>query len=332
MPKIDLKHFDQDFETYADPRRRQQQATSLRRPGQSKRSDHAVLDEILKYSNPDWAGSADAFTPTFTSSRYEREWILNYLGPFYDDKHIADVLCKVRGGKEANVYCCLAHPSTDLDLIAAKIYRPRMFRNLRNDARYRQGRPILDDQGVVIHDGHLLHAVQKKTNIGKELEHTSWLAHEFQTMQLLYDAGADVPRPLTRGNNVILMEYVGDEKTPAPTLNQVTLGPGEAPPLFERLMRNVELMLVCQRIHGDLSAYNVLYWGGDLKIIDFPQAVDPRLNPDARAILERDVERLCEYFARYGVSSDAAELTQSLWARYGSVKSLALPEDSELGS
>jgi hypothetical protein len=41
----------------------------------------------------------NAFTPTFTSSRYEREWILSYLGPFHDDKHIADVLRKVSGGK-----------------------------------------------------------------------------------------------------------------------------------------------------------------------------------------------------------------------------------------
>jgi RIO kinase 1 len=330
MPKIDLKHFDQDFEVYADPRRRQQQSNSLRRPGQSKRSEHAVLDDILKYSNPDWASSADAFTPTFTSSRYEREWILNYLGPFYDNKQITDVLRKIRGGKEANVYCCLAHPNTGLDLIAAKIYRPRMFRNLRNDARYRQGRPLLDDQGLVVHDDHLLHAVQKKTSVGKELEHTSWLAHEFQTMQLLYDVGADVPRPLARGNNAILMEYMGDEKTPAPTLNQVTLEPGEAPSLFERLMHNVELMLVCQRVHGDLSAYNVLYWDGGLKIIDFPQAVDPRLNPDAQAILKRDVERLCEYFARYGVLNDPVELADNLWTRYGPVESLVIPEDPEL--
>ena len=44
-------------------------------------------------------------------------------------------------------------------------------------------------------------------------------------------------------------------------------------------MRNVELMLSLGRIHGDLSAYNVLYWQGEVKIIDFPQAIEPATNP-----------------------------------------------------
>mgnify|MGYP000925870685 CR=1 FL=1 len=61
---------------------------------------------------------------------------------------ITDVLHQVKGGKEATVYCCAAHPSTGVDLIAAKVYRPREFRQLRNDAQYRQGRRILSDEPV----------------------------------------------------------------------------------------------------------------------------------------------------------------------------------------
>ena len=244
-------------------------------------------------------------------------WILNYLGPFYDDKHIIDVLRRVKGGKEATVYCCAAHPNTGLELIAAKVYRPRMFRNLRNDARYRQGRQILDDQGKAVRDQRRLRAVKKGTKVGQELQHISWLQHEFQTMQRLYDAGADIPQPLAHSNNVILMEYIGEATTPAPTLNQVTLAADEAPLLFKRLIHNVELMLARQQVHGDLSAYNVLYWQGNFKIIDFPQTIDPYLNPDAFAIFKRDVERLCQYFARYGVMSDPAKLVSDLWSRYG---------------
>ena len=331
MTKLDPNRFlDEEYEVYADPRRRQERPADLQRPGQSKRSQHAILDDLFKYSAPDWAGSADAFTPTFTSSRHEREWILNYLGPFYDNKHLTDVLFKVRGGKEANVYCCAAHPSTGLELIAAKVYRPRMFRQLRNDARYRQGRPILDDQGRSGYDDHKLHAIQKKTRFGQELEHTSWLAHEFQTMRVLYEAGVDVPRPLAQGNNTILMEYLGDRTMPAPTLNQVELTSEEAQPLFERLMHNIERMLACRRVHGDLSAYNVLYWEGEVKIIDFPQAVDPTLNPDAADIFNRDVKRLCQYFARQGVNGDARELADNLWAGYGPRTEWNIPEDSEL--
>ena len=73
-------------------------------------------------------------------ARQERAWLLGYLEEFYKNQIITDILGKVRGGKEATVYCCAAHPSTGFELIAAKVYRPAMFRNLRNDAAYRQGR------------------------------------------------------------------------------------------------------------------------------------------------------------------------------------------------
>ena len=327
MTRLKPTHFEDDYEAYVDPRERRRKQTALRRPRQFKRSEHAVLDEFLQHHGPDRVGDETAFNPTFTSSRHEREWILNYLGPFYDDKQISDVLRQVKGGKEATVYCCAAHPGIGVELIAAKVYRPRVFRQLRNDARYRQGRMILNREGKEVRDGRELVAVAKKTSFGKELAHTSWLEHEYQTLQLLHGAGADVPRPLAHGNSAILMEYMGDAEVPAPTLNEVRLDRSEARPLFERLMHNVELMLSLQRVHADLSAYNVLYWDGEVKIIDFPQAVDPRDNRDAFAIFKRDVERLCQYFARYRVASDPAQLAHDLWSRHVAAQADLPPEE-----
>lgn len=256
-----------------------------------------------------------AFKPTYTGSRHEAHWILTYLSPFYEDGQILDVVRPVKGGKEANVYCCRAHPSMGTALLAAKVYRPRMFRNLRNDARYRQGRVVLDERGRAVHDARRLHAVARGTGLGKELVQMSWLSHEFQTLRLLHDAGADVPRPVAVRENVILMEYLGDEKRGAPTLNHVTLDRTDAGRLFDRLVRNVELMLEAGRVHGDLSAYNVLYWEGEVTIIDFPQAFDPFHNADAYALFARDVERLCRYFARYGMQLEADHLAHEFWSR-----------------
>ncbi len=122
------------------------------------------------------------------------------------------------------------------------------------------------------------------------------------------------------------MEYVGALEMPAPTLSQVTLNPREARPLFERLLRNVETMLACGRVHGDLSAFNVLYWQGEVKLIDFPQAVDVDVHPEAFPLLLRDVQKLCRYFARYGVRSDALELASGMWA------GLRLPAPAGSGS
>jgi RIO kinase 1 len=162
----------------------------------ARRDRAEAIAELVEVDKEGAENVEMGFRPTFTGSFHEREWILNYLGPFYESHRITDVLRRVQGGKEANVYCCAAHPSTGLELVAAKVYRPRMFRNLRNDARYRAGRAVLDGDGIVVHDDRLLRAVQKKTDFGLGLAHTSWLSHEFQTLELLYDAGAAVPRPL----------------------------------------------------------------------------------------------------------------------------------------
>ncbi len=289
------------------------------------KTDHMITDEILAHAHHADLnlGAENLFRPTFTGSRYEREWILHYLGSFYDDKQITDVLRRVKGGKEANVYCCEAHPDTGLDLLAAKVYRPRAFRQLRNDARYRQGRELLDDRGKVVRDDGLLYAVRKKSTTGKELEHTSWVEHEFQTLLKLYQAGADVPQPVSRGSSTILMEYLGELDAPAPTLHSVTLPRAEVQPLFDRLMDNVALMLKHGLLHGDLSAFNVLYWEGDITLIDFPQVVEAHTNAEAYPIFRRDVARLCQYFARYGLHTNANDLAAGLWARHH----LPLPQD-----
>ncbi len=69
-------------------------------------------------------------------------------------------------------------------------------------------------------------------------------------------------------------------------------------------------------IHGDLSAYNLLVWGGDVTVIDFPQAVDPRKNRHARALLERDLRRVGEHFDRGGVHRPWERLAADLWTAW----------------
>ncbi len=283
-----------------------------------KRSETALTDEKIAYAGEAAVADEQAFTPTFTSSRHEREWILTYLGGFFNEQVISDVLSRVKGGKEANVYCCQAFPGLGVELLAAKIYRPRMLRNLRNDALYREGRKVIDEAGKEVRNDRQLHAISKGTTFGKELSHLSWLGHEYQALELLHKAGADVPRPYASGPNTILMEYLGEVYNPAPTLNRVYLpSRAEARRVYQRLLHNVEIMLSCGRVHGDLSAYNVLYWEGEFRIIDFPQAIDPHDNRSAFPIFRRDLVRLCEYFERYGIHSHPDALARQLWQKYG---------------
>lgn len=284
-----------------------------------KRSQHEIVAELTE----DLTDVEAVFATTYRPSRHEEGWLLSSLAPFYADGLIVDVLTLVKGGKEANVYCCQAHPSTGLDLVAAKVYRPRMFRNLRNDKMYSQGREILTEDGKPAGkaSGTIARAIRNRSSFGLQAEHTSWLTHELHALQRLWQAGAAVPRPLGGGENAVLMGYLGSLEMAAPTLNTVSLEREEAMVLFAEVLRNVELMLHHNLIHGDLSAYNVLYWAsesgpGEIAIIDFPQAVSLYANEHARFILRRDLQRVCEYFAGQGVDCDPRAIADELWGRY----------------
>ena len=117
--------------------------------------------------------------------------------------------------------------------------------------------------------------------------------------------------------NAILMDYIGDFGNAAPTLNSVRLDPEEVHPLFERTIRNIDLLLSNQYIHGDLSAYNILYWDGDITLIDFPQVVRPESNPSAWIIFLRDVTRVCQYFNSQGMRTNPRKLAAELWTSHG---------------
>jgi len=252
---------------------------------------------------------------SYDASRHEREWIMDSLVLFFEMQWFSDVVRLVKGGKEASVYQCLTSPASPAEekYLAAKVYRPRRFRNLRNDYIYREGRAELDDSGNEIIDEGMLKAIQQRSDYGRQVMHTSWLEHEFNTMKLFSDAGADVPRPYARGNNAILMEFIGDGDMAAPTLNAVELDQVEARILFERVLFNIEIMLANERVHADLSAFNILYWQGDIMLIDFPQAISPFENRNAYSIFKRDLRRVCEYFTRQGVEVKDHELARKLW-------------------
>lgn len=284
-------------------------------PAKTSYEANEEVQRWLREQAEERIGAKPPFTPTFLAHQRDRLWVLSSLERFYEDDLITDVLHAVKSGKEATVYCCAADPALGVDYLAAKVYRPRMFRGLKNDAVYRRSRAQIDANGHTVRDDRRWRAHQQSAR-GRGERVASWISYEYTTQQRLFAAGADVPRPLSHIGNGVLMEYVGEPGDAAPLLREVRLQREEAQPLFERIMRNIELFLACERIHGDLSAYNILYQAGKPTIIDFAQAMDPRYNPDVYPMLARDVERVCRFFARYGVDADADALASDLWSRY----------------
>jgi len=310
---------DYDFDKYEDqfdPMKTDRKARRSRKPKTKhtpKKSQAAMLDEVV-----DDDGLEGGFETTYQPSKYEATWLLQSLRTFYDQKLIVDVLAQVKGGKEANVYRCEAHPNTGLGIVAAKVYRPRIFRQIRNDTLYREGRAVLTESGTAIKetDHRTMRALGKNSAFGQQVAHTSWLMYEFTTMENLYKIGASVPQPIAAGENAILMTYYGDENMAAPTLSEIRLEPDETVPLFDEVLHNIDLMLQNGLIHGDLSAYNILYWDDGITLIDFPQVTYSERNSNAYMILERDITRVCQYFADQGLRRDPAVILQRLWKRY----------------
>jgi RIO kinase 1 len=281
--------------------------------GKRRTQPPALPDEEM-LSDP--LSEMDSRRFTYTPARHEALWLLDSLRTFYDQQWFRDILRQIKGGKEATVYQCETHPAFPAPYMAAKVYRPRRFRSLKNDHAYREGRSQLDSDGRKINDRRMLHAMHKKTQFGMELLHTSWLAHEYRALQTLHAAGADVPEPYASGENVILMEYIGDADVAAPALTSVSLSRAEASLLLERVLDNIDKMLANHYVHGDLSAYNILYHAGQITLIDFPQAIDPDINRSAYPIFLRDVTRVCDYFSTYGLQLAPKKIAADLWTAH----------------
>jgi RIO kinase 1 len=231
----------------------------------------------------------------------EKAEVLDQFGGF-----VTDVLGIVGDGKEATVYACAAAADGPAPFLAAKVYRARKFRAFRGANAYAGKRTPIG--------GRARRAVEAGTGKGREIAQLEWIGWEWQTLCRLHAAGASVPEPIARSEVAILMELIGDEGEGAPKLVQVELTPAQARLALESLLRDVEDFLDLHLVHGDLSAYNVLWHGDRPRIIDVPQAIDLHGRPDGYAYFARDVANLERYFARYGLS--AGDFAVRTWRRY----------------
>jgi RIO kinase 1 len=229
---------------------------------------------------------------------------------FLGEGLIEAVIRPLKHGKEASVHLCRANPRlTGERLAALKVYHPLDRRDFRDESIYRDGEWIKERRIRV--------ALEKKTRFGREVQGAIWVSREWEMLRLLADADVPVPRPLESTGEAILMTYVGDETVAAPRLHEHRPADrDEAEDLLEQTLAAVERMLYRNVIHGDLSAYNLLVWEGSITVIDLPQAVDPRKNRHARALLGRDLERVGDHFERLGVRRPWGRLASDLWTAW----------------
>ncbi|MDD5089618.1 MAG: serine protein kinase RIO [Candidatus Wallbacteria bacterium] len=233
---------------------------------------------------------------------------LPVLENLQDSGVIDEVYYRIKSGKEATVYCCRTGPVYGSQTASVKVYSPVKVRSFKRAGVYSHGRVVLDKR-----EGR---AIANKSDFGRDAQLGQWIGQEFEAMVRLFDAGADIPMPIRCESRAMVMEHIGDTETPAPHIRDVELDRNEARCLYEKVMGNIELFLSANCVHGDLSAYNILYWEGQVKIIDFPQCVDPRFNCEALAILERDIANVHAYFRRYGITDNVPARARQMWHRF----------------
>ncbi len=231
------------------------------------------------------------------------------LRPFFEEGYIAAVIRQISAGKEASIWLCAAGEfAGERDLVAVKAYRERTHRDFQNRAVYTAGRVVLDERAA--------RAMSGKTRFGRSVEEGLWQGREWEVLKDLHAAGVPVPEPIAFTGDAMLLSYIGDEGGPAPQLRQLRPDRQEADELWNQVLRAVESMLLANVVHADLSPYNILAWEENLTLIDFPQAVDPRFNPNAFELLERDLRNVGGWFAKHGVDNDPGELAQNLWTAW----------------
>jgi RIO kinase 1 len=233
---------------------------------------------------------------------------------FIDLNLISEVCEPIKSGKEATVYRCRGTPVTGHAQLALKVYRPRAQRAFKNDALYREGSMLYRIGGGNTRPAR---ALRKGTRFGQDVQEATWTGREWAVLQRLHASVLPVPEPLHVANNAILMAlFCCDDGSVAPPLASARLTPMQASGLFTALCADVERMLWLHVLHADLSPYNVLWNGGGYRIIDFPQAVDPRFNSSALPLLERDLVNVGRFCARFGPVPDASEVAAEIWDRF----------------
>ena len=224
-------------------------------------------------------------------------------------KHVDQVEHRINDGKEATVYLCRVVPgAVDDAFVAAKVYRDRRFRGFSNNSAYTDTSRILDKR--------LAKAVRKGTRKGRKASQRMWVDREWQALKRLWEAGASVPEPYDHAPDAVLMEFIGDEAGAAPMLTHVRLTRPEAERAYQRLLEDLAIMLDCGLVHGDLSAFNILYHQGLPRIIDLPQAVEVDEAVDGWTLFHRDLVNLAGYFERQGLNLDPMGDAVDLWGRY----------------
>ncbi len=191
-------------------------------------------------------------------------------------------------GKEADVYRAT---TKERGYLAIKIYRIETS-NFRNMYDYLAG------------DIRFAHIKKNKRSIIK-----TWCQKEYRNLRDMHEAGIGVPRPIKFMNNVLIMEFLGENGMPATLL--VKQKPKQPKKLIATLTRYIkEMYKKANLVHGDFSEFNIMMIREKPYLIDVSQALRTE-HVTAKELLKRDIHNLARLAKKYGVDFDAEKVYDS---------------------
>ncbi len=138
----------------------------------------------------------------------------------------------------------------------------------------------------------------KKKGRSRESIINLWCQREFKNLMIATKAGVTCPKPIAFKENVMVMSFIGEKDMPAPML--VNIKHPNPKKIYNDVLKNMKKLTKAGLVHGDLSAYNILYLKKPF-FIDFSHGTT-KDSPIAPELLKRDVKNVNSYFSRLGVS------------------------------
>ena len=212
--------------------------------------------------------------------------------------HKIEIVSNVKSGKEATIYKVML----DHQLVAMKVYKKPEERSFKNTGQYLMGKYYKKPSHRK--------AIEKGNKFAKKIKHQSWVNREYFMLEKLYELGAKIPKPILHIEDAIFMEFLGNQDFVAPRLCDITLNTAEAKNAFKKIIDNMIVFWNFGIVHADLSEYNILWWNNEPYVIDFPQAIDKKTNPNAEEILDRDLRNITNFFGKF-IKTDFDEIKKA---------------------
>jgi len=132
-----------------------------------------------------------------------------------------------------------------------------------------------------------------------------WTRKEYINLKKAYLAGVSVPEPVAYHKNVVVMEFIGENGVPFPTLNMCKKEElayfGTTPKkLCRQIFDNIKKLYNAGLVHADFSMYNVMLTRDKPVLIDMSQSVILK-HPSAHRFLEKDMENYLKMCKKFGV-------------------------------